>query len=152
MKVPATTVQISAPNAFNTIFTKAPVALGGLTCIGTLPLLKSPQFYRLHMSKLHKDGFCQPVSKNARPKAFYPHFRCLNGSLCHFSPYVQDFNSDFLRPFQLSERPRMWNCACFCYRNELATPCYLICHPKGFVNLLLRDMIVVFTCLYFSPA
>jgi hypothetical protein len=152
MKVPATTAQISAPNALNTNLHEASVALGGLTCIGKLLPLKSPRFYRLHMSKLHKDWFCQSVSKNARPKAFYPPFRCLNGSLCHFSPYAQNFNSDFLRPFQLSGCPCMWNCACFCYRNKLATPCYLICHPKGFVNLLLRDVIVVFTCLYFPPA
>jgi hypothetical protein len=44
MEVPATTVQISVPNAFNTNLHEAPVALGGLTCIGALPLLKSPQF------------------------------------------------------------------------------------------------------------
>ena len=92
------------------------------------------------------DEFYQISSKNSWPWPFYPPFQCLNSSLYlyHFAPYAQDSSPDLLHLFQLSERPRMWDYACFCYKNELALSFYLTRPWTVFkLNFLFRKMTFV---------
>lgn len=50
---------------------------------------------------------------------------------------------NILRPFQFSGGPLVWDCASFCYRNELASSCNLICHLKDFVCFPTSDTTAV---------